>query len=156
AMKLYRLLIGLCAMVSLSASSIVGAAGSHPQRPEAATPNPNYKPAYQGAKGVSRPAATIPPEQRSAEPSGAVANPNRPVTDKWALVVGISKFADPTLNLKYAAKDARDFADYLIRNEHFAADHVKVLVDEQATEKRIMSELGSKWLPHVAHPDDLV
>ncbi|MCA9818426.1 MAG: caspase family protein, partial [Cyanobacteria bacterium HKST-UBA01] len=34
-----------------------------------------------------------------------------PVRDKWALVIGISNFKDPKINLKYPAKDARDFAD---------------------------------------------
>lgn len=78
------------------------------------------------------------------------------VGDKWALVVGISRFKDPTINLKYAAKDANDFAGYLVKEAGFAADHVRVLTDDQATQKRIMSELGSKWLPRVAAPDDLV
>ncbi len=31
---------------------------------------------------------------------------NGPVKDKWALVIGISKFANPAYNLQYAAKDA--------------------------------------------------
>ena len=81
---------------------------------------------------------------------------NSPVSDKWALVVGVSKFKNPSLNLRFAAKDAEDFRDYLINKGHFAADHVKLLTNEQATEKEIVSELGGKWLPHVAAPDDLV
>src|SRR6185369_9538657 len=36
---------------------------------------------------------------------------NRPIKDKWALVIGISKFKDPTINLQYASKDAKDFAN---------------------------------------------
>jgi hypothetical protein len=98
-----------------------------------------------GAKTV--PAA---PAQRPARPV------NRPVKDKWALVVGISKFERQDLNLKYCDQDARDFADFLVKDAHFAADHVRVLLNEQATRKAVMSELGSKWLPRVAAPDDLV
>lgn len=90
---------------------------------------------------------------RQDEPEGDI---DAAVGDKWALVVGISKFKNPSINLKYAAKDATDFADYLVREAGFAADHVKVLTDEQATQKHIMSELGSKWLPRVAAPSDLV
>jgi len=81
---------------------------------------------------------------------------NRPIKDKWALVVGISQFQNPKLKLLYAAKDAQDFSQYLIKEGNFAPDHVKLLTDGDATQKRIMSELGSKWLPHMANPDDLV
>ena len=81
---------------------------------------------------------------------------NRPVRDKWALIVGISNFQDSKLNLKYPAKDAKDFNDYLLKEGHFAADHVKLLTNEQATRANILSELGDKWLPRVANPDDLV
>lgn len=80
----------------------------------------------------------------------------RPVADKWALVIGISNFKDPNVKLKYATKDATDFYDYLIHTARFAPDHVKILTDENATRERILDELGDKWLPHVALPDDLV
>lgn len=80
----------------------------------------------------------------------------RPVKDKWALVVGISKFANPSLNLKYPSKDALDLRDFLVKEANFAPDHVRVLTDESATRTRILSELGDKWLPFVARPDDLV
>jgi hypothetical protein len=79
---------------------------------------------------------------------------NRPIRDKWALVVGVSEFANPALNLKYSAKDAKDFADYLVKEADFAPDHVKVLLNKDATERRILSELGDRWLPRVANPDD--
>ncbi len=81
---------------------------------------------------------------------------NRPVRDKWALIIGISNFQDKNLNLKYPAKDARDFHDFLIKEANFAPDHVKLLVDEKATLATILSELVDKWLPRVANPDDLV
>jgi uncharacterized caspase-like protein len=82
--------------------------------------------------------------------------PNRPIRDKWALVVGISDFENPKLNLRYSAKDAADFAAYLTKSAGFAPDHVKILLNKDATQRRILSELGNKWLPHVANPDDLV
>lgn len=84
------------------------------------------------------------------------AGANRPVRDKWALVVGIGAFADPRFNLKYSAKDAQDFADYLVNEAGFAKDHVKVILNQDATYRRIRSELGNRWLPRVANPDDLV
>ena len=81
---------------------------------------------------------------------------NRPIADKWALVIGIGRFKDPSIKLKYAAKDALDFYDYLVNKGHFAKDHVKLLIDEDATRENILNQLGDKWLPHVAMPDDLV
>ena len=92
----------------------------------------------------------------SVRAQNAPAAADRPVKDKWALVVGISKFARPEMNLKYPAKDAQDFYNFLIKEGNFQPDHVKLLVDEQATKNRVLSELGSRWLPHVANPDDLV
>jgi uncharacterized caspase-like protein len=81
---------------------------------------------------------------------------NRPVRDKWALIIGISDFQDKSLNLHYPAKDARDFSDFLVKEGNFAKDHVKLLVNQDATRANILSALGDKWLPHVANPDDLV
>ncbi|CAN5417234.1 hypothetical protein BH10CYA1_BH10CYA1_02140 [soil metagenome] len=96
-------------------------------------------------------------EQPIAEEAPALAAPaNRPIRDKWALIVGISKFKDSSLNLRYPSKDAKDFYDFLIASAGFKKDHIKLLVDEEATRGHILSELGDKWLPRVANPDDLV
>lgn len=82
---------------------------------------------------------------------------NRPVTDKWAIVVGISKFEKSDIpELKYSAKDARDFYDYLIKEANFKPDHVRLICDEKATRRRILSELDSLFLGRVAKPDDLI
>lgn len=92
----------------------------------------------------------VPPSQALSE---AI---NSPVLDKWALVVGISKFADSSLNLKFASKDARDFYDYLTKEGNFKPDHVQLLLDEEATRESILDMFGDKWLPHAALPGDLV
>ncbi len=91
-------------------------------------------------------------ESQSETPTSAAS----PVADKWALIVGISKFNDEKINLKFAAKDASDFADFLIKHENFAPDHVLLLTDDKATRKNILESLGSKWLPRLAMPSDLV
>lgn len=83
-------------------------------------------------------------------------NNNKPLRDKWALIVGISNFRDSNINLHYPAKDAKDFADFLVKEKNFAPDHVKLLTDRTATRANILSMLGNKWLPRVAAPDDLV
>ncbi len=92
----------------------------------------------------------------STKAADVAPSPNRPIRDKWALVVGISDFQNPKLDLRYSSKDASDFANYLTHSAGFAPDHVKILLNKDATQRRILSELGNKWLPHVANPDDLV
>lgn len=88
----------------------------------------------------------------SARPTAAVAG----IRDKWALIVGISNFKNSSYNLKYAAKDALDFRNFLVNEANFAPDHVKLLIDEQASEKAIKSAFGDKFLPRVSMPGDLV
>ena len=77
------------------------------------------------------------------------------VTDKWALVVGISEFKDPRWNLMYPAKDAQDFANFLIKEGHFAPDHVKVLTNKSATRENILGAFGEDWLPANVKPGDI-
>lgn len=81
---------------------------------------------------------------------------NQPIRDKWALVVGISKFQNPSYNLKYAAKDAQDFYNYLVNEAGFKRDHVCLLLNEKATRENIMTAFGTKFLPSVSEPGDLV
>lgn len=81
---------------------------------------------------------------------------DRPIPDKWALVIGISQFQDSSMNLQYPAKDATDFYNYLINEAHFAKDHVRLLLNENATRENILSQVGDRWLPRVVAPDDLV
>lgn len=81
----------------------------------------------------------------------------RPIKDKWAVVVGISRFKDPSIpTLKYPAKDARDFARFLVEKGNFAQDHVLVLSDEGASRDNIIDAIGDRWLPSRVQEDDLV
>ena len=94
---------------------------------------------------------------RSTAPADSpILNGAQPVKDKWLLAVGISNFANPALNLKYAAKDAVDFSNFLIHDESFSPDHVKVLTDKAATREGIIDALGKGWLGKKANADDLV
>lgn len=83
-------------------------------------------------------------------------NVGRPIKRKFALVVGISKFADEKINLKWADKDAQDFYNYLVTDGHFRKENVKLLLNKDATREAILSNLGDQWLPRVANSDDLV
>ncbi len=91
------------------------------------------------------------------DPTAITGPANRPVRDKWALIVGIGTFQNRDIpKLRFAAKDAMDFRDFLINEANFAPDHVRILTDEKATQRRVLSELGNKYLARVAKPDDLV
>ena len=80
---------------------------------------------------------------------------NRPIKDKWALVIGINKFKNEKIpTLRYSVKDAEDFAQFLIEKGNFARDHILVLTDENATYKNIMAALGDKWFPRRVMKDD--
>jgi hypothetical protein len=90
-----------------------------------------------------------------AAPSGPVARGT--VRDKWALIVGISTFDDSKIpKLNYPSKDAQDFAA-LLKDPNvgrFRDEHVHMLVDKDATTRRIKEELN--WLARSAQRDDLV
>ncbi|MBX3074510.1 caspase family protein [Candidatus Obscuribacterales bacterium] len=102
-------------------------------------------------------AQTVPPPVVAQTPATQSATVNKPVHDKWAIVVGVSKFANPEIPaLKYASKDARDFYDYLVKEANFAPDHVRLILDEKATRRRILSELDNMFLGRVARPDDMI
>lgn len=84
---------------------------------------------------------------------------NRPVRQKWAVVIGVSKFSDSRLNSNDESdKSARKFHDYLVdpKGGRFKADHVRLLTDENATQQTINNSLGPLWLGRLAGPDDLV
>jgi len=97
------------------------------------------------------------PAADQASDSASKAVEDRPIKDKWALVIGVDRFEDPTIpGLQFSAKDARDFADFLITRGNFQKDHVLLLINEQATDDNIKKALGDDWLPRRVLPDDLV
>jgi Caspase domain len=80
-----------------------------------------------------------------------------PVAQKWALVVGISRFTDSTIpKLNYTTADANSFAAELTDPAigRFPASHVHVLTDEQATTRNIKE--GLNWIARHAASNDLV
>lgn len=81
----------------------------------------------------------------------------RPINDKWALLIGVSKFDDPKIpKLTYSAKDAGDFYNYLTTEANFAKDHVLLLQDDKASKENILDAVGDGWLPRRVRADDLV
>ncbi len=77
--------------------------------------------------------------------------------ERYALVVGISKYADPELNLSFAAADAQALAAVLLDPEvgAYKPENVRLLVNEQASRKNVVSAL-STWLRNRVTADDSV
>jgi len=79
------------------------------------------------------------------------------VRDKFALIVGVGQFERRNIpSLKYAAKDANDFAALLTDPEvgRFPRENVTVLTDGQATSRAIRSALAD--IARKAMKEDLV
>jgi hypothetical protein len=96
------------------------------------------------------------PAPQEAQPSQPAPLPSY-VRNKYALIIGIGRFADPRIpQLRYAAKDAQDLAAVLIdpRYGRFDPAKVEVLVDEAATRENILNALQELFLQ--AREEDLV
>lgn len=85
---------------------------------------------------------------------------NKPIKQKWAVVIGAAKFKEKRLSGSDVAMDesAKQFYDYLVdpHGGRFQPDHVKLLLNAQATRQNIISALGDKWLGNLAGSDDMV
>lgn len=99
---------------------------------------------------------SVTPDAAPASASQPAA-PVGPIKQKWALVVGISRFTDNSIPaLHFTTADANAIADTLKDPKigRFPAANVHVLTDEQATTKNIKEELN--WIARHAEPNDLV
>ena len=79
--------------------------------------------------------------------------------ERWAVVVGVSsyKYVPPAGQLKYAHRDAEEFARFLRSPQGGAlpSSHIRLLTEQQATTGAIRAALGN-WLPAAAGPNDVV
>jgi tetratricopeptide (TPR) repeat protein len=86
--------------------------------------------------------------------------PNRPIRQKWGVVVGISKFKETRLASIDPVLDAaaKDFYNYLISpvGGRFDAKHVRLITNAKATKQNILDNIGAQFLGALAQPDDLV
>jgi Flp pilus assembly protein TadD len=84
---------------------------------------------------------------------------NTPIKQKWAVVIGVGRYKEPRLNNEERPDEgAEEFYEYLI-DEHggrFDPQHVKLLVNHEATQQGIAAALGKDWAGGLAGPDDLV
>ncbi len=74
----------------------------------------------------------------------------------YALVIGVSNYADPAMTLKYAAKDAGDFAKALAaqKGRYYADVETRLLADRAVTRASVIE--GLQWLEKMAtNPNDV-
>lgn len=78
--------------------------------------------------------------------------------EHYAVIIGIGKYQDKKIPpLKYATADAQSIYDILTNPNYGTVprDHVKLLLDEKATERNIESAIG-KWLKRKSSKNDTV
>ena len=85
-----------------------------------------------------------------------ISNPSTPLGDRWAIIIGISKYKDERLRLKYAHRDAEELYNLITKPSGggFEKEHIFKLIDEKATRDNINKALRS-FLKKPAK-DDLV
>jgi hypothetical protein len=83
---------------------------------------------------------------------------NKLPAENWAIIVGISKYQQSRKNnfknLIFADDDAKSFARVL-RNIGWEEDHIKLLIDEEATQRNIMIAIES-WITKSNENDQIV
>ena len=103
---------------------------------------------------ASRGFSAIPGSETKSPPSPVRIGP---VTQKWALVIGVGRFADSSVPaLRFTTADATSISDALKDPNigRFPPANVHTLTDEQATTKNIKEELN--WIARRAEPNDVV
>lgn len=70
--------------------------------------------------------------------------PKAPEANKWAVVIGISKYSDPSANVYNPSKDAKEMAWVLENIYGFPEDHIRLLTDNKGTKDNIVAAID--WL----------
>ncbi len=77
----------------------------------------------------------------------------------WAVIIGISSYKNvpPEGQLRFAHRDAEELAGFLRspRGGGFPSNHIKLLLNQDATVSAIRSAIGT-WLVRSAEPDDVI
>lgn len=77
------------------------------------------------------------------------------IRKRWAVVIGVSAYKDPQIrNLRYAARDAEAFHDWLTSNNggRYSPTNTKLLLDHEATAYNIREALF-EWLEQALKED---
>jgi hypothetical protein len=122
-------------------------------------------PAVAKAEEPPPPVAIAPPSaparDEAPKPSPAPSMPAQPERDpgqRWAVVVGVSDYEDSRIpSLRYAARDAQVFHDWLVAptGGRYAPSKVKLLLNRNATNEKIKDALFN-WLKQAIEEDVVV
>jgi uncharacterized caspase-like protein len=120
----------------------------------AAAADPPSAPATVKAEEPNQAAAPV----RPAAPQRAPAQPEGDPGQRWAVVVGVSEYEDSRIpSLRYAARDAQVFHDWLVAptGGRYAPSKVKLLLNRNATNEKIKDALFN-WLKQAIEEDVVV
>lgn len=84
----------------------------------------------------------------------APSSPTAVVGERWAVIIGISKYQEEGRNLQYADRDAEAIRDFLISQGKFNPDRVRFLSNQHATYQEIRTALFSFLA--ATQPEDMV
>lgn len=89
-------------------------------------------------------------------PPAIGAPPLSPVGERWAVLVGVSKYRAAGLDLRFAHRDAQDLHKLIVSPEggNFDPDHIRLLCDKKATTAAVTRAVRGFLLG--ALPDDLI
>lgn len=76
--------------------------------------------------------------------------------DKWAIVVGVNAHSDPALNTVLHLDGSAKRVSEALLEKGFASDHVRVMLNRDATRQSVLSSLSSQWLGKLSRKSDLV
>lgn len=76
--------------------------------------------------------------------------------DKWAVVIGIDSHQDPALNTVLQLDETAKRVSDALQAKGFAKDHVRLMVNRDATRQAIFSTLSKPWLGTLSRKSDLV
>lgn len=125
----------------------ISLAGARPAPEEPPIASDTRKKAVQIERQAPRPAAT---------PAPAITDSS--ATQRWAVVIGVSRYADSRIpSLRYASADAKAFYGWLVspKGGKYSPSRVRLLVDNQATAMNMRDALFN-WLRQAIEEDVVV
>jgi len=127
------------ALLVTSVVVVLAQPGPAPYPTPGATPTPGPTP----APGAGGPAPYPTPTP----------TPSPPKVEYWAVIVGVSEYADPSIpDLHYSDDDANDIYDSLLSYGNWQADHIQKLTDSDATKANIHGAID--WMKTNAKSGD--
>ncbi len=143
--KIHSVIVVLCLVVSIASAGVPQRPSNKPKQPRPAATPSNKENTATDAKSTAA-------KESQAKPQAA---PKRPAADnQWALLVGVSQYSGEIQGLGFPRKDARTIKDMLINAAGYAEDHIRLLTDDgagdrKATKQNILAVIDQYLAPRV-------